>query len=227
MIEILPVRRTTLVALACLGCLVGTALTTARAAEEPGVGGLFQRLFSPTPPPAQEAAQPPAQVQAPSATAAGSYAQRRSQRAEASRSRPRIRYAALPKAEPLKLRVTDRQTPLDMKAGPVAAFLRDETLQPGDIVVLKGGARVFTGQPGRKHSLRDFEPAQVSSLLDKRTRILLGAMIQPTGARPSEAARSLRARLRAVPTPVAATIAAAPQMESSAMRVVYPANFTR
>jgi hypothetical protein len=220
--EILPARRTALAVFACIGCLAGTALTTAHA-EEPGFGGLFQRLFSPTPPPAEQAA--PVQAQAPSAPAAGSYAQRRSQRAEASRPRPRIRYVALPKDEPLKLRVSDRQTPLDMKAGPVAAFLRDDTLKPGDIVVLKGGARVFTGQPGRKHSLRDFEPVQASGLLDKRTRVQLGAMIQPTGARPSDGTRSMKARLRAVPAPIAAP--AAPQMESAAVRVIYRTNFTR
>lgn len=222
MIEILPARRAALAAIACLGCLAGTALTTAHA-EEPGFGGLFQRLFSPTPPPAPQAA--PAQAQAPSAPAVESYAQRRSQRAETSRVRPRIRYAALPKEEPLKLRVSDRQTPLDMKAGPVAAFLRDDTLKPGDIVVLKGGARVFTGQPGRKHSLRDFEPAQASNLLDKRTRVQLDVMVRPTGGRPSEGTRALKARLRAVPA--TAAVSTAPQMDSAAVRVIYPANFTR
>ncbi len=60
-----------------------------------------------------------------------------------------------------------------MKGGATAALLKDETLRPGDIVVLNAGARVFTGNPDKRHAIRDFEPVQNSRLVSKGTRKVL------------------------------------------------------
>lgn len=214
---LIEIRRAALVATACLGLLIATGIA-AEANEEPGFGGLFQRLFQPAQP-----AVPPAQVQSPDLPA--SYAHRRANRADFSRPRPKIRYAALPKAEPLKLQITDRQTPLDMKGGPVAALLKDDTLRPGDIVVLKDGARVFTGEPAKHHTLRDFEPAHRSSLVDRRTRALLATMLKPVVSLPSDGAQAFKARLRNLaPPPVVSAVA---RMETAAVRVIYPSTLGR
>ncbi|HEX8418242.1 MAG TPA: hypothetical protein VF641_11645 [Methylobacterium sp.] len=217
---LIEIRRAALAATACLGLLVATGIS-AEANDEPGFGGLFQRLFQPAQPAAQPA--PAAQAEAPALP--GSYARRRAQRADFHRPRPKIRYAALPKAEPLKLQISDRQTPIDMKAGPVAALLKDDTLRPGDIVVLKDGARVFTGEPAKRHTLSDFEPVHRSSLVDRRTRTLLAGMIRPAGALPADAAQAFKARLRTIAPPT--VISAVARMETAAVRVIYPSTLGR
>ena len=139
---------------------------------------------------------------------------------QGARPRPNIRYASLPKpkAEPLKIRISDRQIPLDMSDGPAAAFLKDKTLQPGDIVVLKDGARVFTGNPDKPHSIKDFESIGRSDFIDRRTRHLLTAMMVPVGAMTAEEAHK-----RKVPSKELPVLASTPvQMQTAGMRVVYP-----
>ncbi|AWN42495.1 hypothetical protein DK389_20825 [Methylobacterium durans] len=196
------------IALAAAGMVLGTAAVQA---QEEGLGGLFRQLFSP----AQPAAQPePADVQMPSPER---YYGRR--HARTARLRPKVRYAALPKPEPLKVRVTDRQQPLDMKAGPAAALLKDETLRPGDIVILKDGARVFTGNPDKKHALHEFEPVDRSRQVDKKTRRLLAAMIAPVGALPADEARRQIPRLKRDAAP---RDSAPVQTEAAAIRVINP-----
>jgi hypothetical protein len=146
--------------------------------------------------------------------------------------RVKVRYAALPKPEPVKPRALpkerrtertpppERQLPLDMKAGPVAALLKDETLRPGDIVVLPDGAHVFKGSAGKRHTMRDFEEAGRSRLVDRQTRSRLAAMVAPVGALPASEARRVVARLkRAVPHEAAPPEAPA---EAMAMRIIYP-----
>ncbi|MDR7037306.1 MULTISPECIES: hypothetical protein [Methylobacterium] len=177
--------------LAAAGIVLGTAAVHA---QEEGLGGLFRQLFSPAQPTPQTA--PPAEVQMPSA--ARYYGRRH---AQGGRVRPKVRYAALPKPEPLKVRITDRQQPLDMKAGAAAALLRDETLRPGDIVILKDGARVFTGNPDKKHAMHEFEPVDRSRQVDKKTRRLLAGMMAPVGALPADEARRQMARLKRAATP--------------------------
>jgi hypothetical protein len=214
------ILRHALVSLVSGSLIVGPAVSV-QAGDEPGLGGLLQQLFSPSRPaePVQQLA-PPAQVQSPSPTRY--YGRRHAQRAEGKRLRPKIRYAALPKSEPepLKVRVTDRQTPLEMKDGSADALLRDETLKPGDIVVLKEGASVFTGQPGKRHVQRDFESVSHSDRVDHKTRKLLAGMIAPRGALPADEARKAVARLKR-----SAPHASEPvQAQASVMRVIYPSN---
>ncbi|GJE41090.1 hypothetical protein [Methylobacterium soli] len=210
--------RRSLVALTATGLILGTAASV-HAQDAGGLGGLFQQLFGGARP-AQQAAPQPAEVQMPSPERY--YGRRHDRRAEGARLRPKIRYAALPKPEPLKVTITDRQTPLDMKAGPAAALLRDETLRPGDIVVLKDGARVFTGNPDKRHAMHEFQAVEQSSRVDRKTRRLLAAMIAPVGAMPADQARKALARLHKA-TPEAAP-PAQQQAEATAMRVIYPWN---
>ncbi|MDO9427621.1 MAG: hypothetical protein Q7T93_12410 [Methylobacterium sp.] len=202
------------VAVALFTALSFTLPNQAIAADD-GLGGLFQRLFQPS--------QPVAMQPAPAADAAAWPTQRqmnvrRAARALNTRPRPNMRYAALPKAEPLKIRVSDRQTPLDLSAGPAAAFMKDETLRPGDIVVLKEGVKVFTGNPDKRHAARDFEGVGRSAFVDRHTRALLSAMVMPVGAIPADEARRMAAKARKVlPTSVAPV-----QAETASMRVIMP-----
>ncbi|WP_375462507.1 hypothetical protein [uncultured Methylobacterium sp.] len=195
-----PPRKLHVVLLAAGGLLVGTAQV--QAAEL----GFFEALFGVRPAPQ---AAPPNQ-----AVYAGE--QRRHTR-RAYHPRPRARYAALPGSEPLKVRITDRQTPLDMKAGPVAALMKDETLRPGDIVVLSTGARVFTGDPDAAHAMRDFVPVEGSGYLDRATRRQLAALMAPRAALPADQARKFVERLKSTPRTPAALI---PQQAS--IRVINP-----
>lgn len=183
------------------GCLLaGTAVGVQ---AEDGLGGFLQRLFSPAP-------AAPAWSADPAATGIGDRPRDRG----ASLRHRRARYAALPRAEPLSIHVGQRQTPLDMKDGAAAAFLKDETLRPGDIVILPQGAQVFTGVSGERHRKGDFAPADRSARLDRKTRVLLAAMVRPQGAAPAgPGTRSL-----AGPMPVRAPAAT----EASLVRVVSP-----
>lgn len=196
----------TLLASLCL------ALPRPAFAADDGLGGLFQRLFQPSPP---AAVQP---VPAPDTMGARQTDVRRAARALNRRPRPMARYAALPKAEPLKLHVGDRQVPLDMSAGAAAAFMKDPTLRPGDIVVLKDGVKVFTGDPDKRHAARDFESIGRSAFIDRHTRTLLSAMVMPAGAIPAAEAWRMTVQARKVlPTAVAPV-----QAETASMRIISP-----
>lgn len=193
--------------MAAAGCLVLMPATGVLAQD--GLGGLFQQLFGGGP--------RPVETVAPSTAEAAPASYRRRHRGA---QRVRSRYAALGQGEPLSLRIADRQIPLDMKAGPVAALLKDETLRPGDIVILKTGARVFTGEREKTHTMSDFEAVDRSPLVTRKTRALLAAMIAPRGALPLDEARRLAAKLKAVGPKTAAS---APIEEArTAMRVINP-----
>ncbi|WP_244480038.1 hypothetical protein [Methylobacterium sp. Leaf465] len=190
----------------------GLMMLTLPACAQSADGGLFDLLFAPARP-AQQAAP------APVADPGFDYQQARRSIRKATRQRPKIRYAALPKSEPLQIKVTDRQTPLDMKAGPAAAFMKDETLRPGDIVVMKDGAKVFTGRPDDRHTVRDFESVGRSDFVDRRTRNQLAAMMLPIGALPADQARKMMAQARKV---MPASVDQSVKPELTAMRVINP-----
>jgi hypothetical protein len=64
-------------------------------------------------------------------------------------------------------------------ANPVPDLLADSTLRPGDMVMFPNGLRVFTGQPGTKHVLADFEPvSQAGKAVSSSTRKLV-AQLRP------------------------------------------------
>ncbi|TXM75355.1 hypothetical protein FV226_03445 [Methylobacterium sp. WL12] len=186
------------------GGLVAGGGAQAQAAEI----GFFEALFG--------GARPAVQAPEPSQPAyAGAQIRHRSRRAAA--PRPRIRYAALPASEPLKVRITDRQKPIDMKGGAVAALMKDETLRPGDIVVLNTGARVFTGDPDAAHTMRDFVPVERSTYVDRGTRKQLAALMAPASALPADQARKFVERLKSTPRTPATLV---PQQAS--MRIISP-----
>ena len=192
------------------GLLAGTTMH-AHAAEL----GFLEMLFGARP--AVQQAQP-AQTQAP-AFEGRSYGRQASPRLGAARRRFQTRYAALP----LKIRVkereiSERQTPIDMKGGATGALLKDETLRPGDIVVLNAGARVFTGNPDKRHAIRDFEPVQNSRLVSKGTRKVLAGLFTPVGTLPAQAARQMMARAKQPAPEIATPIPA----QKTAMRVINP-----
>jgi hypothetical protein len=214
-----------LMVLAASGVLL--CASTGAQANEDGLGGLFQRLFSPEPQ-AQAQAVQPAQA-APQASSAQQgrrltwrqyYGRRSAQRPEGTRLRPKIRYASLPKpqTEPLKIRITDRQVPLDMKDGAAQAFLKDKTLRPGDIVVLQDGARVFTGSPDKPHAIKDFASIGRSDFIDRHTRTKLTAMMVPTGAMTAAEARKRMEQSKALPSAASTPV----QVQAAAMRIIYP-----
>jgi hypothetical protein len=199
-----------LAVMAAGGLLAGTAMR-AQAAEV----GFLEMLFGARPP-AQQARPAPAPAPAFEGRAFGRHA---TPRLGAARRRFQTRYAALP----LKIRVkereiSERQTPIDMKAGATAALLKDETLRPGDIVVLNTGARVFTGNPEKRHAIRDFEPVQNSRFVSRGTRKVLAGLFTPVGAVPAQEARRMMARARQPMPEVATPIPA----QKTAMRVINP-----
>lgn len=129
------------------------------------------------------------------------------------RHKLRTRYAALP----VKIHVSERQQPLDMSQGAAAALMRDETLRPGDIVILKTGAHVFEGDRGSKHAMSDFEPVQRSTAISRKTRQLLAGMTRPAGAlAPGEARRMVARAHKAAPAPDT------PVVRSAEIRVISP-----
>ena len=187
--------------------LVGTALR-AEAAEI----GFLEMLFGARP--AAQQAQP-----APAAVPDYGYGRRSTPRLGAARRRLQTRYAALPiKIRVKESEVSPRQIPIDMKAGATAALLKDETLQPGDIVVLHSGAKVFTGDPDRRHALRDFEPVQTSRFVSKGTRKVLAGLFTPVGSTPGQEARRMMVRASQTVDPVATPI----PLQKTAMRVINP-----
>lgn len=177
-------------------------------AQEGGLGGLFQQLFSP-----QQAA--PAPVAPVTVYGGGEVNQRyrwRRHRSTAERSRPKVRYAALPKAvaDPKTEGVSGKQ-PVDAKAiaaNPTAALLRDETLRPGDIVVMPSGPKVFTGRDDRgrgakaaRHRMSDFEDVKHARTISAKTRRQIMAMMLPHGAMPADEARKVLAKARRLALP--------------------------
>lgn len=195
------------------GLLAGTAIR-AQAAEL----GFLEMLFGARPPAqqAQQAQPAPAQARTFENRVFGRHA---TPRLGAARRRFQTRYAALPVKIRIKEReISERQTPLDMKAGATAALLKDETLRPGDTVVLNSGARVFTGNPDKRHAIRDFEPVQNSRFVSRGTRKVLAGLFTPVGALPGQEARRMLARAKQPMPEVATPIPA----QRTAMRIINP-----
>ncbi|MDP4003050.1 hypothetical protein [Methylobacterium sp. NEAU K] len=196
-----------LAVMAAAGLLAGTA-ASAQAAEI----GFLEMLFGARPAPQQVQ-----QVQPPAAFGDRTPYRRSTPRLGAARHRLQTRYAALPVRIHVKEpEVSARQTPIDMKGGAAAALLKDETLRPGDIVVLNSGARVFAGDPDKRHALRDFEPVQNSAYVSKGTRKVLAGLFTPVGSMPANEARRIVARLHKEPPPAATPL----PPQQTAMRVI-------
>lgn len=194
---------------ACVAALTIITCTTAHVATvHAAEGGFLEMLFG-----ARPAPQPEPQAAAPYP---GAQPVARSRHLGFGRHKLKTRYAALP----VKIHVSDRQKPLDMSNGAAAALLKDETLRPGDIVVFKTGAQVFSGRTGRQHVMSDFEPVKQSALVDRKTRQLLASMTQPAGVLPADEARRMVARMRKA-TP-AKTEVKAQVARSEEMRVINP-----
>lgn len=85
-------------------------------------------------------------------------------------------------------------------------------------MVMPGGARVFAGEPGKRHGMRDFERIEQSHLVDRKTRNLLAAMMVPIGALPAHEARRLMARAKTYRLPEATSVQAA----APTLRVINP-----
>jgi hypothetical protein len=201
-----------LAVIAAAGLLAGSAIR-AEAAEV----GFLEMLFGARPAPQQAQQAQPVPSQAPAYMPA--YGRRYTPRLGAARRRFQTRYAALPVRIHVKEADTSpRQVSIDMKGGATAALLKDETLRPGDIVVLNSGARVFTGDPDKRHAIRDFEPVQTSRYVSSGTRKVLAGLFTPVGATPSQAARRMVAQASKDAAPVATPI----PTEKTAMRVINP-----
>jgi hypothetical protein len=195
-------------AIAAVGLLAGTG-TASQAAEL----GFLEMLFG-----ARPAAQQvqPAPLPGPDERMTGRNA---TPRLGTGRRHFQARYAALPVRIRVKeAEVSARQTPIDMKAGAAAALLKDETLRPGDIVVLKTGAHVFAGNPDKRHAMRDFEPVRTSAHVSKGTRKALAGLFTPVGAGPAQEARRMVARSDRTVSPAATPI----PVQTTAMRVINP-----
>ena len=194
--------------------LVGTA-PRAEAAEI----GLLEMLFGARPAAQQAQPGPATAGDATPALPSYAYGRRSTPRLGAARRHLQTRYAALPiKIRAKEPEVSPRQIPIDMKAGATAALLKDETLRPGDIVVLHSGAKVFTGDPDKRHALRDFESVQSSRMVSKSTRKVLAGLFTPVASVPSQEARRMMARASKTVEPVATPIPA----QKTAMRVINP-----
>ena len=196
----------TLAVITAAGLLVGTNVQ-AQAAEI----GFLEMLFGARPAP-QTVEQAPAPLED------RAVYRRSTPRLGHARHRLQTRYAALPvRIRAKESELSERQTPIDMKAGAAAALMKDETLMPGDIVVLNTGAKVFTGSPDKRHALRDFEPVHTSRFVSKGTRKQLAGLFTPVGASPASEARRVVARSTQVPaSPVATPI----PPQQTAMRII-------
>ena len=93
----------------------------------------------------------------------------------APRRRPKVvRVDASP---PVKMAVKPRA--MGEATNPVPELLTDSTLRVGDMVMFPDGLRVFTGNPGAQHALKDFEPvSRAAHAVSPSTRKLV------TGLRP-------------------------------------------
>lgn len=143
--------------------------------------------------------------------------------------KPKTRYVALPKADPEK--ITGKQ-PVDQKAildNPTKAILNDKTLRAGDIVMLPGGPKVFTGGSEKRHQISEFQDVKNSQMVDRKTRQQLLAMMVPVGAMPADQARKVMAQTRAMksklahPEEIAAVEASNGQAdEPTPLRIIVP-----
>ena len=159
-------------------------------AQEAGLGGFFQALFGARPAPVPMASVGP--------VPSGYGGLRRVSRQT---TRPRARYASLP-ADPDRIAGKQFVDAKAIAANPTAAVLRDDTLRPGDIVVLASGPKVFMGSDdAKRHRMTDFEDVKSSRAVDGKTRAMLLAMMVPHGAMPAAEARKYLAKARKLAPP--------------------------
>lgn len=212
--------------------LIFGATAHVQAADEGGLGGILQQLFSPRPAPPS---QPPPTLVGPSSVRGRvddthrRHVWRQSVRRHyAKKLQPQIRskerYATLSKAERVRP-VVEKPKPSAMRPAvmsyardPDGALLHDSTLRRGDIVITTVGAKVFTGRPQERHAASEFEPMLRSTVIRRKTRALVAAMVAPHGALPASAAAKVMAKLH--PLPAADGVPA--QAQASTLRVVYP-----
>jgi hypothetical protein len=229
--------RCTLLSLAAGGVILGT-VAHVQAADEGGLGGLLQQLFSPHPAPVSQPTPAPAAQPPVSGRVYGSYRRhawwpsaRRHRRDEMRASKevhaqaqPKVRYAAFPKAEKVrsvveKPKLTAVQSAVWSYArDPDGALMHDATLRKGDIVITTDGAKVFTGKAQEQHAGSEFEPVSRSKAVSRKTRSLLAVMIAPRGALPANEAAKAAAKLHSSPSADPAIV----QAHASTLRVVYP-----
>ncbi|MGH1569390.1 hypothetical protein ACRAWG_00425 [Methylobacterium sp. P31] len=242
MLFIASSARRVLITLSAGGLVLGSAVHV-QAADEGGLGGLFQQLFSPQPAPAPQpvpapVAPPSSYGQARSNYGSGRYgyghgrrewrqsARRRQLQDAHAQLRPKARYAALPKsdkatAKPEKTRHSPNFAELwKYASNPDAALMHDATLRRGDIVITTSGPKVFTGKRGEQHAASEFELVSRSSAVDRKTRMLLAAMVAPRGALPADEARKMMATLQRPSNHT--DVPAARQTQTAGLRVVYP-----
>jgi hypothetical protein len=62
------------------------------------------------------------------------------------------------------------------RENPLVTLLHDSTLRYGDIVMFPDGARVFRGEPGRRHSVHDFVSLASSRDVPQASRKKLAAL---------------------------------------------------
>ena len=149
-------RSITAGALALLSAAVGVP------AQAQDLSSFFKAIFSPPPAPAP-VYQPFEYGPAP----------------DAERPRPRVlhRPRTAPGAEAQG--GPEKSKALGEFENPLPALLVDSTLEPGDMVMFPDGLRVFTGQPGSHHEMRDFKPVtQAGKAVSRETRKLV-AQLRP------------------------------------------------
>lgn len=203
-IQLPRIRRRVLLTLAT-GCLVVCTAAGVQARDESGgFGSIFGQLFGRPQPAATAVQAPPAAAE--STPDRAYYRQRARRHARSAPVRPRTRYVALPQPETVKAKLTEKAKGSDKAkaarpgpSNPIAALMRDETLRPGDIVVMPDGPKVFKGDPGDRHKISDFQDVRRSPAVDRKTRQLLLAMMVPVGAMPADEARKQLAKLRQTP----------------------------
>jgi hypothetical protein len=223
--------RCILLNLAAAGLILGT-VAHVQAADEGGLGGLLQQLFSPHPAPVSQPTPTPAVQATVGGREYGSYRRhawwpsaRRYRREEMqARARPKMRYAALPQAEKVH-RAVEKPKPTTVQSAvwsyardPDGALMHDATLRKGDIVITTDGAKVFTGKAQEQHAGGEFEPVSRSKAVSRKTRSLLAAMVAPRGALPANEAAKAMAKLSTSPSADSVITEA----HASTLRVVYP-----
>ena len=94
--------------------------------------------------------------------------------------RPRPKLRPRPKPAPIQeVEVKKPQKPRSPgeSTNPVPELLADSTLRPGDMVMFPDGLRVFTGKPGEKHKLSDFDPvSQAGKAVTSSSRKLVAGL---------------------------------------------------
>lgn len=98
---------------------------------------------------------------------------------------PQPHIVRLPPAQPSN---SQKATPPDpsRRENPLRALLRDHTLRYGDIVMFPDGPRVFRGQPGDWHDVRDFVALSASREISPAGRKVLAMPVGHNDAWSSE-----------------------------------------